>query len=158
LIRALHGIFWIVDRWIKQEIKIQEIGQQTNSSIFFHQLTWTLFKKTKTWNICYKQIKESLTKKQIPGPKDARKTTDGGFWNTTKKMCCNVFFIKGTTRPIPQSMMCARGQMWFTRLHVSIMCTNSYYKAGESALRSLAHFGSSKKYSCQKTCKSNYLC
>jgi hypothetical protein len=38
-------------------------------------------------------------------------------------MCCNVFFIKGTTRPFPQSMMCARGQMWFTRLHVSIMCT-----------------------------------
>lgn len=47
MIRALHGIFWIVDRWIKQEIKIQEIGQQTNSSIFFHQLTWTLFKKKK---------------------------------------------------------------------------------------------------------------
>jgi hypothetical protein len=44
----------------------------------------------------------------------------------------------------------------------SIACLNhvynSYYKAGESALRSLAHFGSSKKYSCQKTCKSNYLC
>jgi hypothetical protein len=51
LIRALHGIFWIVDRWIKQEIKIQEIGQQTNSSIFFHQLTWTLFKKKKKKNL-----------------------------------------------------------------------------------------------------------
>jgi len=47
LIRPHHSIFWIVDRWIKKEIKIQEIGQQTNSSIFFHQLTWTLFQKKK---------------------------------------------------------------------------------------------------------------
>lgn len=144
---------------LNKKSKYRKLGSRQILQFFFINLHGPyLKKKKKTWNICYKQIKESLTKKQIPGPKDARKTTDGGFWNTTKKMCCNVFFIKGTTRPIPQSMMCARGQMWFTRLHVSIMCTNSYYKAGESALRSLAHFGSSKKYSCQKTCKSNYLC
>ena len=110
---------------LKKKSKYRKLGSRQILQIFFINLHGPYFfiLKKKTWNICYKQIKVSLTKKQIPGPKEAWKTTDGGFWNTTKKMCCNVFFIKGTTRPIPQSMMCARSQMWFTRLHVSIMCT-----------------------------------
>lgn len=44
----------------------------------------------------------------------------------------------------------------------SIACLNHVYnkynKSGQSALRSLSHFGSSKNHSCQKTYKSNYFC
>lgn len=42
-----------------------------------------------------------------------------------KKMCCHVFLIKGTAQPIPRSVMYATGQMQFSRLHVSIMCTTN---------------------------------
>jgi hypothetical protein len=66
---------------LNKKSKYRKLGSRQILQFFFINLhgPYLKKKKKKTWNICYKQIKESLTKKQIPGPKDARKTTDGGF-------------------------------------------------------------------------------